>query len=326
MSLLLAILAIILLLWCALLYIRFPAPLGFLVIFPKLAAGAWAPFLAIAAALLSLVAGILRAPVPAVAGGLAALGFAFAFHRLTAAFDGATVAFGAEWEQLLPAEKRAGMLPHRWVGRLPGSPEPRWRRNLPFWTIPGTDRALLCDLWQPPAGVQPSGLAYLYFHGSAWYIFDKDMGTRQLFRHLAAQGHVVMDVAYRLFPETDVAGMAGDVKRAIAWVKEHAAELGVDPARIVIGGSSAGGHLAQLVGYAPNHPDLTPADVAGADLSVAGVVSCYGPSDLRVCYQHTNQHKTTKPTDRMPDFAPPAKPSPLLERLFGPGTQRLGLH
>ena len=63
-----------------------------------------------------------------------------------------------------------------------------------------------------------SGLAVVYLHGGAWYGLDKDVGTRPLFRHLAAQGHVVVDVAYRLFPETDLPGMVADAKRALAWV------------------------------------------------------------------------------------------------------------
>jgi acetyl esterase/lipase len=77
------------------------------------------------------------------------------------------------------------------------------KQNLPFATIPGSERQLLCDLWQPPENVPPSGLAFIYMHGSAWYLLDKDVGTRPFFSHLAAQGHVVMDVAYRLAPETD---------------------------------------------------------------------------------------------------------------------------
>ena len=48
------------------------------------------------------------------------------------------------------------------------------------------------------------------------------------FRHLAAQGHVVMDVSYRLAPEADLLGMVGDVKRSVAWLKANAARYGVD--------------------------------------------------------------------------------------------------
>ena len=121
------------------------------------------------------------------------------------------------------------MLKRRWNLRLPHTGEPRWEQDIPFWTIPGTDRKLLCDIWQPPAGVPPSGLAFVYLHGSAWWILDKDLGTRPLFRHLAAQGHVIMDVAYRLCPEVDIYGMVGDVKRAVAWMKANGAHYQVNP-------------------------------------------------------------------------------------------------
>jgi acetyl esterase/lipase len=47
----------------------------------------------------------------------------------------------------------------------------------------------------------------------------------------------------------------------------------VDPRKIVSGGASAGGHLALLAGYTPQHPELTPEDVKSADLSVSGIIS-----------------------------------------------------
>jgi acetyl esterase/lipase len=103
----------------------------------------------------------------------------------------------------------------------------------------------LCDVWQPPDGVPGSGLAFIYFHSSAWYLLDKDFGTRPFFRHLAQQGHVVMDVAYRLAPEADMTGMLGDIKRAVVWMKDNAARLMVNPQRVVVGGGSAGGHLSK---------------------------------------------------------------------------------
>ena len=128
---------------------------------------------------------------------------------------------------------------------------------MPFWTIPGTDRELLCDLWRPADGGN-SGLAFIYFHGSGWFLSDKDFGTRPFFRHLVAQGHTVMDVAYRLIPEVDIYGMVGDAKRAVAWMKANAEHYGVNPEKIVLGGGSAGGHIALLAGYTPEHPELTP--------------------------------------------------------------------
>jgi acetyl esterase/lipase len=119
-----------------------------------------------------------------------------------------------------------------------------------------------------------------------------------------AQGHVVMDVAYRCCPEVDVAGMVGDVKRAIAWMKAHAAEFGVRPERVVLAGASAGGHVALLAAYAPNHARLTAEELRGADTSVLAVVSYYGVPDLRAYGEHT--------TARLADV--PAKPPASNER------------
>lgn len=128
-------------------------------------------------------------------------------------------------------------------------------------------------------------------HGSGWWVLDKDFGTCPCFRQLAAQGHVIMDVAYRLCPEVDIYEMVGDIKRAVTWMKANAAFYQVNPERIVLGGASAGGHLAMLASYGPHHPLLSPPDVQGCDLSVRAAVSYYGPTDLRACYRHTDQKR-----------------------------------
>jgi acetyl esterase/lipase len=215
------------------------------------------------------------------------------------------------------------MVGRRWRGRLPTAPEPRLRQDVVFATVPGTGRSLLCDLWQPPAGVPASGLAVVYLHASAWYILDKDTGTRPLFRHLAAQGNGVVDVAYRLFPETDLPGMVADAKRAVAWLQDHAADLEIRPDRIVVAGGSAGGHLALLAAYTHDDPTLTPAELAGSYPGVCGVVSLYGQADLAAHYDHTSQQKVCRPDDPQPDWDAP--PPPWMVRLFGPDAGRLGL-
>jgi len=71
-------------------------------------------------------------------------------------------------------------------------------------------------------------------------------------------GHMVMDVAYRLAPETDLVGMVHDVKRSVAWMRVNGAQYGVNPERIVVGGGSAGGQTTLLAAYAEGHPELTP--------------------------------------------------------------------
>ncbi|MBK8920907.1 MAG: alpha/beta hydrolase [Saprospirales bacterium] len=103
-----------------------------------------------------------------------------------------------------------------------------------------------------------------------------------------------MDVAYRLFPETDFMGMVHDVKHAIAWMKANAAAYGVDPARIVVGGGSAGAQFALMAAYTAEKEQFLPAALTREDVSVRGVISLYGPSDLVATYYHTCQHLTTR--------------------------------
>jgi acetyl esterase/lipase len=133
----------------------------------------------------------------------------------------------------------------------------------------------------------------------------------------------MVDVAYRLFPEADVPGMVGDAKRAVAWVREHATDLGVDPDQIVLAGGSAGGHLALLAAYAPGEPALTPPELAGSDLRVRAVASLYGPAGVDALYWHASQDKYSHPGDPQPDWTAP--PSRALVRLFGADAARLRL-
>jgi len=210
---------------------------------PKLSAGTFS--------IETALVGVAGAVVATVSGFLpAAVGYAFVAPaagvpvvqtwRTPEVFSGA---FGATE----PApERRRYLLGRRWGVHLGAVPEAREQRDIPFWTPPGPGRPLLCDIWQPALDVPVSGLGFVYLHGSAWTLLDKDCGTRTLFRHLVAQGHVVMDVEYRLYPETDIFGMVGDAKRAVTWLKANAADYGVDTDRIAIGGASAGGHIAVL--------------------------------------------------------------------------------
>lgn len=193
-------------------------------------------------------------------------------------------AFGVNWGNQISAEQKKHFLSKRTVLALPTVSIPGVERNIPFATIQGTDRSLLCDIWQPNAIIARSGLAFIYLHGSAWALLDKDWGTRPFFTHLAAQGHVVMDVAYRLAHETNMMGMVNDVKRAIIWMKDNAQTYRVNPNTIVVGGGSAGGHLAMLAGFTANNPKFTPKELEGRDVSVCAVVSLYGPTDLKAMY------------------------------------------
>ncbi len=234
----------------------------------------WTTFGA-AAALIGLLAG----DGAAVAGGV--LGAAIVtdtMRRVLAPHDGFEQAFGPGWAANVPVSGPTRP-PRRWNEHLLPNAAAGTHRDVPYAVLPN-GRQLLCDVWQPPAGVLQSGVAMVYLHGGGWQAMDKDSGTRPFFRRLAAQGHVVMDVSYRLCPETDLLGMVGDVKRAIAWMRTHAADYGARPDRIVLAGASAGGHLALLAAYTAGVAALAPGELAAPDAPVRGVIAWYAPADL----------------------------------------------
>ncbi len=270
----------------ALFFFRVKSVAGLVLWMPKALAASASAFVAAMAALGAVLGLRVRAPLAIAAGVLGVLLPVRYIRGVAAPHDGFEQAFGLDWQQKIAPEQWVLMLKRRWVWRLPLHRGARCERNLSFWTIRGTDRELLCDIWQPPEGASPSGLAFIYLHGGAWHWMDKDFGTRSFFRHLSTQGHVVMDVAYRLCPEVDIYGMIGDVKRAIVWMKANADRYKVDPARVVVGGASTGAHLAMLAAYAPHRSELTPDDLVEADPSVRAVISYYGAPDMRATYQH----------------------------------------
>jgi acetyl esterase/lipase len=255
----------------------------------KLLAGAFAPVLALVGLVGAALGLLSRAPLALISGGLGAILSAGFVRRVTAPHAGFERAFGPGWRDRVPAERAARMLQRRWTWRIPAPPKPCFEPDIPFWTVVPSasrgaheaNRRLLCDIWRPGFSVKPSGLALAYLHAGGWQQFDKDTYTRPFFSYLAAQGHVIMDVSYRLCDEADLFGIVGDVKRAIAWIKANAGRYGVDPKRVVAAGGSAGGHLALLAAYTPNHPQLDPEDVREADTSVQAVISYYGLPDVR---------------------------------------------
>ena len=198
-------------------------------------------------------------------------------------------AFGADWENRIPEKLRPKLLKRRLSLILHCLPEESWKRDVVIGTHHETDEPLLADLWYPPSDVPQSGLGIIFLHGSGWHYGDKDMRTRPLFRRLAWQGHCIADVAYTLAPGANVFEMLADVKRAITWMKTRGVDHGVNPDRIVLMGGSAGGHLALLAGYTPNHEQLDPPD-ADVDTGVRGVISYYGLADLEATYRHFKEN------------------------------------
>jgi acetyl esterase/lipase len=102
------------------------------------------------------------------------------------------------------------------------------------------------------AGPQP---VYVYFHGGGWTSGDK----ASLTKYCASQaegGMVAVNVNYRRAPRFHMAHVLQDANAALAWVRDNIAGFGGDPARIVLGGDSAGGQIAALLAAASFRPEL----------------------------------------------------------------------
>ena len=131
---------------------------------------------------------------------------------------------------------------------------------------------------------RPGHPAVVFVHGGGWD--QGSPGGSLLPGWLADRGYVVFDIDYRLATPTSPSWQqaTGDVKCAVGWVNDHAARFGVDPERIGLLGSSAGGHLALLAAYSTSEPAL-PANCQTNDAEVTAVAALNPVSDLAASYR-----------------------------------------
>lgn len=112
-------------------------------------------------------------------------------------------------------------------------------------TIPGPGGELPVRVYRPSA--EPQLPVLLYYFGGGWTLGSIDTAD-VVCRTLAEEaGCLVVTVGYRLAPEHPFPAAVHDCHAALRWVSAHAGELGADPARLAVGGDSAGGNLAAAV-------------------------------------------------------------------------------
>ncbi len=154
------------------------------------------------------------------------------------------------------------------------------RRHVSFTRQGG--RTLRLDVTVPSAAVPGGGSrrpALMQIHGGGWVIGDKREQGLPLLGHMSAQGWVGFNVNYRLSPGVGFPDHLIDLKRGLAWIREHADDYDVDPDFICVTGGSAGGHLTALMALTSSDKRLQPGFEL-ADTSVAAAIPFYGIYDF----------------------------------------------
>jgi acetyl esterase/lipase len=110
-------------------------------------------------------------------------------------------------------------------------------------------------------------------HGGSWHGGDNKTFA-PMDHYLAGCGFAVADIIYRLAPQWKFPAALDDTRAAIAFLRQEAGALGIDPNRIVLLGRSAGGQIALAVAYSTKDP------------GIRGVISFYAPTDLYRSWEH----------------------------------------
>lgn len=182
------------------------------------------------------------------------------------------------------------------------------------------DRRLLLDIYLPAGVANP--ILVVWVHGGAWHSGSKEnppMG-------LLTKGFALASVDYRLSVEAPFPAQAHDIKAAIRYLRGNARKYGYRADKIAVWGSSAGGHLAALIGAANEHPALEGelGDYRGESSSVQATVDFYGPTNFLTILAQSTPHGVSvrapalalllgKPVEQVPELARLASPFHLVD-------------
>jgi len=132
-----------------------------------------------------------------------------------------------------------------------------------------------------PDGQGPFPLI-VFIHGGGWQDGDKILNAKHLASLQVSRGFALASINYRLSGEALFPAQIEDCKSAVRWLRAHADAYGINPDKIVAWGSSAGGHLAALVGTSAEVAELEDLSAGNSSHSsrVQAVIDWYGPTDF----------------------------------------------
>jgi acetyl esterase len=186
------------------------------------------------------------------------------------------------YETLSPDEAREYYRQARFVT----NPEPPELKSVDQLAIPAAYGSIPARIYTPKVLRQANGLApcLVFFHGGGWVIGDLDTHDVAC-RKLAEDGQlIVISVDYRRAPEHKFPAAVDDAIAATEWIAAHAKELGIDAARLSVGGDSAGGNLAAVVTIAARD---------GNGPAISGQVLIYPSTDFAMTHPSHSEPETS---------------------------------
>jgi len=143
------------------------------------------------------------------------------------------------------------------------------------------DISLQINVYKPKEASDQPRPCIVWIHGGGWQNGDKSSGLSRLARYVAGGQFVGASVGYRLTDKATFPAQIHDCKAAIRHLRANAAKYGINPDKIGVWGSSAGGHLVALLGTSGDAKEIEgDLGTTGVSSRVACVVDFCGPSDF----------------------------------------------
>ena len=169
-------------------------------------------------------------------------------------------------------------------------------KGIVYKTTPVT--SLSVDLYRPDSLSTKSTPVCVFIHGGSWMHGNSEeiqggSFQQQMLFLLLNQGYSIVSVNYRLLSEKNNVHYReplADCKDAVRWVRKESQTFHFDTCRIVVSGTSAGGHLALMTAYAPDSMAPGSPSLRAFSTRVNACVDFYGPTSLPSMLKPTMSH------------------------------------
>jgi acetyl esterase/lipase len=160
--------------------------------------------------------------------------------------------------------------------------------------VPDGDSAQVLDIFYPEKRADKPQPLLVWIHGGGWQGGSK---THQPYVYQLARGYIIASIEYRFSQKALFPAQIQDCQAAIRWLRAHAKKYNIDPNRLGVGGASAGGHLAALVGVSGGKNAFSPIG-GNEDQSdrVQAVCDVFGPADFWTVIKQAEEDKNVKNT------------------------------